>query len=115
MKRKLFLLLISVLLCSLIIPSSVSANDSSDYIYRDESGNQTSVISLDNQFTIATKKLNPYYYNMPDPNYNIVPESEMTHILLTKTWLEKNDMNPDPYAVRITFPKSWINETSRIY
>ncbi len=40
-----------------------------------------------------------------------LPESELTHILFSHDWLISNDADPDPNAIKITFPKSWTQET----
>jgi hypothetical protein len=37
-----------------------------------------------------------------------VPETEMVHIKLNKEWIYKNDMDPEPFSVWITFPTAWI-------
>jgi len=43
-----------------------------------------------------------------------LPESELTHITFTKDWLLKNDVEPDPWTVKITFPASWTEKSPPI-
>jgi len=37
-----------------------------------------------------------------------VPESEMVRILFDEEWFNKNDKDPDPHSVYITFPRTWM-------
>jgi len=39
-----------------------------------------------------------------------VPESEMVHIIFSLNWILTNDIEPDPYTVKITFPVFWLTE-----
>ncbi len=57
--------------------------------------------------TITEMKKYPDFYKPFVPSKPI-PESEMTHITFAKDWLLKNDIEPDPGTIRITFPASWL-------
>jgi len=39
-----------------------------------------------------------------------LPESALTRIIFSKKWLLKNDVEPDPATVKITFPESWLED-----
>ncbi len=40
-----------------------------------------------------------------------VPESEIVHISYNNEWFFKNDTNPDPDSVTLTFPANWVQHS----
>lgn len=45
---------------------------------------------------------------------NQVTESEMVSVKFNQDWLSKNDLNPNPYTVTITFPAEWVQGYSAV-
>jgi hypothetical protein len=43
--------------------------------------------------------------------YRIIPESELTHIVIAEDWILKNDEDPDAGNVKISFPERWVTES----
>lgn len=86
-------LIITVL--SLILAVSVFASDGPDPL------------------SIADKKTYPEFYEPFTPSEPI-PESELCYLNFSEEWILKNDVDPDPETVEITFPASWLKETPSI-
>jgi len=50
----------------------------------------------------------------PDPNSPPIPESELTHIIIPKSWLINNDQDKRPEIIKIAIPKSWLNNPPKV-
>jgi hypothetical protein len=40
-----------------------------------------------------------------------LPESEITRVKFSKDWVIKNDIDPNPVSIKITFPAAWIEKS----
>lgn len=49
----------------------------------------------------------------PEPT-SPLPESELTHIMFSKSWLLQNDEDERPEIIKITFPASWLNKSPEV-
>lgn len=99
MKRKTMgIVLAATIIAITVFGGSVLAGESED---QEKSGLPTF------HPTIAEMKKYPAFYKPFVPSKPI-PESQMTHITFAKDWLLKNDIEPDPGTVKITFPASWL-------
>jgi hypothetical protein len=66
--------------------------------------------------SVASPAITPTPGEQTSPSIalNQVPESEMLHIIFSTDWILKNDVLPDPFNVKITFPSSWLTNAPAI-